>query len=623
MGLRNWFFSKIYYDNKKIKQNVLGIISRLDEFDSRLCEYLHNLKFDENSKIEKLIEQKEFIENKIILIDKNLEQIKIDLFNKDVNQELCNLTGKVSELDKRLDFINDNLSRNDINGELCNLTGKVSELDKRLDFINDNLSRNDINGELCNLTGKVSELDKRLDFINDNLSRNDINGELCNLTGKVSELGNRLDLIENKFHLLSKLNEFIDNSTEKDRQLLSDIAILNQTVNMISSNEYISRENKIKCLFLIHNIESWDSVFSVYNEMLHCEKFNVIIASINRRYPGSSIFKDEDYIHRILTQLGIEHIRFNNVNSYDDLNIIKSLAPDVIFRQSQWDNDIPPGFSTNNLRFSKLCLIPYEIMNFVQLGFNHLSSYYHTSCWKLFVANKQTKIEQEQHDKLNGLNVFVTGHPKVKALKEAKPFWPISSNPNVKKFKILWASHHSIDHNWSNFSVFLNIYNDMLNWAKSDNSIEFVFSPHPALVTVLESLNDPIQKESINNFFTEWNQLDNTNYYREGPYGPLFQSSDILIIDGISWLLEYQLIKKPIIFIERQDHSPFTVNGELIASGTNRVSNFEQAKDKAYKFKAGELDLHRQNQEKVIETLLSINDASNNIINSIIDDIYN
>ena len=593
MGLRNWFFSKIYYDNKKIKQNVLGIISRLDEFDSRLCEYLHNLKFDENSKIEKLIEQKEFIENKIILIDKNLEQIKIDLFNKDVNQELCNLTGKVSELDKRLDFINDNLSRNDINGELCNLTGKVSELDKRLDFINDNLSRNDINGELCNLTGKVSEL------------------------------GNRLDLIENKFHLLSKLNEFIDNSTEKDRQLLSDIAILNQTVNMISSNEYISRENKIKCLFLIHNIESWDSVFSVYNEMLHCEKFNVIIASINRRYPGSSIFKDEDYIHRILTQLGIEHIRFNNVNSYDDLNIIKSLAPDVIFRQSQWDNDIPPGFSTNNLRFSKLCLIPYEIMNFVQLGFNHLSSYYHTSCWKLFVANKQTKIEQEQHDKLNGLNVFVTGHPKVKALKEAKPFWPISSNPNVKKFKILWASHHSIDHNWSNFSVFLNIYNDMLNWAKSDNSIEFVFSPHPALVTVLESLNDPIQKESINNFFTEWNQLDNTNYYREGPYGPLFQSSDILIIDGISWLLEYQLIKKPIIFIERQDHSPFTVNGELIASGTNRVSNFEQAKDKAYKFKAGELDLHRQNQEKVIETLLSINDASNNIINSIIDDIYN
>lgn len=546
MGFRNWFFSKIYSDNKKIKQNVFGIITRLNEFDSRLCEYLHNLKFDEISKIEK-----------------NLEQIKINLLN------------------------------------------------------------NNVNGELCNLTDKVSELSNKLDFINDNLSRNDINGELCNLTNKVSELDNKLNLIESKFHLLNKLNEFIDNLIEKDRQLLSDINNLNQSVNMISANEDISGKNKIKCLFLIHNIESWDSVFSVYNEMLDSEKFNVIVASINRRYPGSSIFKDEDYVHHILTQLGIEHIRFNNDNSYDDLNIIKSLAPDIIFRQSQWDNDIPPGFSTNNLRFSKLCLIPYEIMNFVQLGFNHLSSYYHTSCWKLFVANKQTKIEQEQHDKLNGLNVFVTGHPKVKALKEATPFWPIKTNLNVKKFKILWASHHSIDHNWSNFSVFLDIYNDMLNWAKSDNSIEFVFSPHPALVTVLESLNDPLLKESINNFFTEWNQLDNTYYYREGPYGPLFQSSDILIMDGISWLLEYQLMKKPIIFIERQDHSPFTVNGELIASGTNRVSNFDQAKDKAYKFKRGEQDPQKQNQDEVVNSLLSIEDAASNIINSILDDIYN
>ena len=333
-----------------------------------------------------------------------------------------------------------------------------------------------IRKDVFRIIARLDESDSRL---------SELGSRLSELGSRLSELDNRLDIIENKFYFLNTLNEFIDNSTEKDRQLLNDITSLNQTVNMISANEDISAKNKIRCLFLIHNIESWDSVFSVYNEMLHNEKFNVIVASINRRYPGSSIFKDEDYVHRILTQLDIQHIRLNNNNSYDDLNIIKSLAPDVIFRQSQWDNDIPPGFSTNNLRFSKLCLIPYEIMNFVQLGFNHLSSYYHTSCWKLFVANNQTKIEQEQHDKLNGLNVFVTGHPKVNALKTAKPFWPIETNSNVKKFRILWASHHSIDHNWSNFSVFLNIYNDMLNWAKSDNSIEFVFSPHPALVTVL------------------------------------------------------------------------------------------------------------------------------------------
>lgn len=445
---------------------------------------------------------------------------------------------------------------------------------------------------------------------------------------RIQELIEQKFLLETKISHLERILNSIDNNTKLIENLNSsttilteNIANLGQTVNLISANKNISEHQQITCLFLVHNIESWDSIFSVYKKMLCNNRFKVIVASIHRRYPGSKIFKDEEYIHNILSKLDVPHLRLNNSNSYDDLNLIKSLNPKIIFRQSQWDYDIPPAFSTDNLRFAKLCLIPYEIMNFVQLGFDHLSSYYHTSCWKLFVANQQTKIEQEQHDKLNGLNIVVTGHPKVKALKNAKPIWPIVSNPDDKKFRILWASHHSIHKHWSNFSVFLNIYNDMLNWAKEDNSIEFVFSPHPALVTILEDITDEVLKRNIEEFFIEWNKLNNTYFYREGPYGQLFQSSDILIMDGISWLLEYQLMKKPLIFIEREDHSAFTINGELIASGTNRVSTFQQAKELTYKFKNGEPDPSRKNQEIVIENLLSIENADNNIIESILNDI--
>lgn len=445
---------------------------------------------------------------------------------------------------------------------------------------------------------------------------------------RIQELTEQKFLLETKISHLERILNSIDNNTKLIENLNSsttilteNIANLGQTVNLISANKNISEHQQITCLFLVHNIESWDSIFSVYKKMLCNNRFKVIVASIHRRYPGSKIFRDEEYIHNILSKLDVPHLRLNNSNSYDDLNLIKSLNPKIIFRQSQWDYDIPPAFSTDNLRFAKLCLIPYEIMNFVQLGFDHLSSYYHTSCWKLFVANQQTKIEQEQHDKLNGLNIVVTGHPKVKALKNAKPIWPIVSNPDDKKFRILWASHHSIHKHWSNFSVFLNIYNDMLNWAKEDNSIEFVFSPHPALVTILEDITDEVLKRNIQEFFIEWNKLNNTYFYREGPYGQLFQSSDILIMDGISWLLEYQLMKKPLIFIEREDHSAFTINGELIASGTNRVSTFQQAKELTYKFKNGEPDPSRKNQEIVIENLLSIENADDNIIESILNDI--
>jgi hypothetical protein len=451
--------------------------------------------------------------------------------------------------------------------------------------------------------------------------RNWFFSKICVDNKKINQLIQQNIYLENKLQELEEKLYLIKNIYECSNRLLEDNVNLKQTVNLISNKIKLNEEQKIICLFLVHNIESLDSIFSVYEKMLNHNQFNVIVASINRRYPGSPIFKDEDYVHNILSDLGVSHLRLNNANSYDDLNIIKTLAPDIIFRQSQWDNDIPPAFSTDNLRFTRLCLIPYEIMNFVQLGFNHLSSYYHSSCWKLFVANQQTKIEQEQHDKLNGLNVFVTGHPKVNALKNAKPMWPICSDKKDRKFRILWASHHSVDKNWSNFSVFLNVYKDMLNWAKKDNSIEFVFSPHPALVTVLEAINDEALKSDVQEFFNEWNKLDNTYFYREGPYSSLFQASDMLIMDGISWLLEYQLMKKPIIFIERADHSPFTINGELIASGTNRVHSFEQAKELAYMFKRGEPDPNRQNQDKVVDTLLSIEDAADNIVSSILDDI--
>ena len=455
---------------------------------------------------------------------------------------------------------------------------------------------------LCDLNNNIDELNKKYSLLSEHI--NSINQNTNENIHKLTE--------KNKL-----LHENIQKLTENNELLHKNILNLIQTVNLISANRDINESQKITCLFLVHNIESWDSISSIYKLMLFYKQFHVIVASINRRYPGSQIFKDEDYVHSILAQLGIPHLRLNN-NSFEDLDIIKSLAPNIIFRQSQWDYDIHPAFSTDNLRFAKLCLVPYEIMNFVKLGYNHLSSHYHSSCWKLFVANEQTKIEQEQHGKLNGLNVFVTGHPKVKALKNAEPKWPIVSNSNDKKFRILWASHHSIDKNWSNFSVFLDIYNDMLNWAKEDNSIEFVFSPHPALVTVLEAITDETLKHSLQGFFIEWNKLSNTYFYREGPYGPLFQASNILIMDGISWLLEYQLMKKPLIFIERKDHSAFTVNGELIATGTNRVSTFEQAKALAYRFKNGESDPNRNNQDIVVEQLLSIDNAAENILDSIL-----
>lgn len=120
----------------------------------------------------------------------------------------------------------------------------------------------------------------------------------------IGDTNNKIDELNKKYFLLSEhfnsinyhTNEHIQKLTENNKLLHENILNLIQTVNLISANRDINESQKITCLFLVHNIESWDSIFSIYKLMLSNKKFHVIVASINRRYPGSQVFKDEDYM---------------------------------------------------------------------------------------------------------------------------------------------------------------------------------------------------------------------------------------------------------------------------------------------------------------------------------------
>lgn len=396
------------------------------------------------------------------------------------------------------------------------------------------------------------------------------------------------------------------------------INILKQTINMLSNK---NQTKVIKCLFLVHHVEAWESLDGVYNEMKKDSRFNPIVATINRKFPGSQIYKDEDSIHAHMDKLGVEHIRFNNEDSYFCLDIIKSLSPDVIFRQSQWDVDIPPAFSTDELRFAKLCYIPYEIMNFLDGISNEIyNSHFQHSCSVVFCANVFAQKHKIEKSLLNN-NLFVSGHPKVRKIKSAQPDWPIISEENNRKFKVIWGAHHSIYTGWSNFGMFLVAFEKILSFAKENQDIDIVFSPHPALMTMLEDINDIEVKEKIKNFFVTWKNLKNTHIHRFGTYSNMFAASDLLLIDGISWLLEYQVMNKPIVFMERDDHLPFNESGKLIKEGLNSVRTPDEAMALIVEFKNGKDDSKKDAQKKVSSRLLEIENIESCEL-KILDKIY-
>lgn len=424
------------------------------------------------------------------------------------------------------------------------------------------------------------------------------------------------DEINKKNELIGEKNSqhIISTISEQNVELKDELSTVNLALEQLSKKLEAMR-NKLSCVFLVHNISAWESLSPVYHAMLSDDNFKPVVMSINKKFPGEVTFSGEDAVNHYLNSTNIKHIRLQSENSYEDLEIIKAIDPKVIFRQSQWDADIPPGFGTKELNFTHLAYVPYEIMNFLgNVDPNIENSDFHKNCSMLFVANQYAYDSLRENAGINEDRIFITGHPKVEKLLASEAKWPISRPESRKNYRVLWGAHHSIDDKWANFGTFLTLYPQMLEWAKNNPDIDIVFSPHPALLTTLQGEKYHHTRQSTEQFFKAWNELPNTSIFQNDTYSGLFQASDALIIDGISWLLEYQLLNKPVVFLEREDHLPFLESGEIIANSVYRVADFNGVKETIEHLIARPEDSHEEKRRATLNKLLYIDNASENIL---------
>jgi hypothetical protein len=424
----------------------------------------------------------------------------------------------------------------------------------------------------------------------------------------------------------SQLSSLYEELIHSRKEIHHHLHQVKQSVHLIARSREPSLP--IKCLFLVHSPETWSSLSGVYLAMLGNDKFKPIVASISRRYPGAKKYNHEPSVHRFLEEKHIPHLRFGLEDSYDSLDIIKAIDPAVIFKQSIWDLDVPPGFAAGELRFSRLCYIPYSMLNLVCGLENDAAStftddYLQRSCWRIFCANEDVKKIYKSNLIGRVDNVRITGHPKYPEIKAAKPTWPTARNTGSSRLKVLWSAHHSVGDDWACFGVFGKIMIAMLDYAEKNPEIDFVFAPHPAL---FDKCNDVFSGDRalirhIEIFHDRWEALPNTHIEKGYEYVELFAGSDVLLCDGISCLVEYQILNKPIIFLERKDHLPFNAIGEMVMEGVNRVPNIETAFELIERYKNGLPDEKKEHQEKIIEQLFSVPDAAERVVHELYEGI--
>jgi hypothetical protein len=177
--------------------------------------------------------------------------------------------------------------------------------------------------------------------------------------------------------------------------------------------------------------------------------------------------------------------------------------------------------------------------------------------------------------------VVFTGSPKLDAavtraagLSRATARWPIESA--AERLRVVWAPHHSYNQNWLNFGNFADSYQQLLNYAGAHPEIDFVLRPHPFLFSTMTG-RGVIEPAVFDAWRAEWDALENTAIDADGDFVELFVACDLLLTDGISFLAEYPLATgRPAVFLERQDHWPFTELGAVARAANISVSELGQ-----------------------------------------------
>ncbi|MVX56477.1 hypothetical protein [Parasutterella muris] len=388
------------------------------------------------------------------------------------------------------------------------------------------------------------------------------------------------------------------------------------TLNLVSRKQNAFK--KLTIIFLIHNIAAIDSILTVIHEAKR-RGHKVILISINNKFGSSEepIYLSEEKNHKGLERLGLEHLRFGSISSHDGANLIKLLNPDFIFKQSPWDNDVEEGYSANNLSFSRLCYSSYFGIQITKNFGNssgdrdlHTDQALHRNAFAIFIENTKQAIETHKTGSIiGGVNLVTTGLPKYEYIKKKSCIKPVDGSKTI-----LWAPHHSFDSEWLGFGTFPDSFKEILN-AVEKLGFRLIFRPHPLFEKNL-FLMKKISREDYDKFLNRIKSNPLFSYSMMDEPIIDFNSSDLLLTDGISMLATYQLTGKPIIWIDSEQHAEFTELGEKMIESITRikVSQLERLKPKLQEILIDGKDDLADNRVKFGKLLIGENSPSETIL---------
>lgn len=324
----------------------------------------------------------------------------------------------------------------------------------------------------------------------------------------------------------------------------------------------VRRKEKIKALFLLTTRTTW-KYDSLYRLMEEDERFEPVIVICPYVIYGEKVMREGlEAEYQYFSEKGY---RVVNAHRGGDnwLDVKRELHPDLLFFSSPYPHT-RPEYCITNFRDTLTFYVPYAFMITNRPTLRYRQDL-HFLVYRIFQESQYQQRMAVKHSLNRGSNSVVTGYPGIDfafngyGRSVLKDFVRGGDNDPWKETgqplkRIIWAPHHSVErardpYNYSNFLEYADFFLELAH--RYEGQIQFSFKPHPLLKPKLMQLPE-WGEERTRRYYGEWERRPNCQL-NDGTYFDLFLTSDAMIHDSISFLVEYLSTGKPSLYMVRDE----------------------------------------------------------------------
>lgn len=202
----------------------------------------------------------------------------------------------------------------------------------------------------------------------------------------------------------------------------------------------------------------------------------------------------------------------------------------------------------------------------------------HNALWRNFATDEYAYSGFKKYSTIRGCNTILTGYPALEYLISNPEKICVWKTQDTRK-KIIFAPHHTIENvsgfKLSNFLEHAEFFRELA--LKYKDEVVWCFKPHPELKMKLYKHSD-WGVERTNSYYQFWENQENTQR-NDGEYTNLFLGSDAMIHDSGTFLVEYLMHKKPVLYLVSKDTqntlSPLAIRALAACAQASRQDQIE------------------------------------------------